>query len=278
MFNPSISLTYRDIALKPNRISIVSSRSEVVLNDTGALGHRLSLPVISSPMRTVTGSKMASTLAKVGCFAVLARHFSSNESIKIILEDKDVNPAFLAASVGMKTTLAEIRELLQLGIRTICIDVANGFARDVLTLVSNLREHFPSLKIIAGNVASIEGYEALSEAGAHAVRIGIGNGSVCLDGESLITTINGQKMLKDVKIGDIVLTHTGEFQKVTEILNKNTDKLLEINGIRCTPDHKFYVIDKTNQFIVTEENLHHFGKWIKAEDLSAEHLIIERYV
>ena len=69
--------------------------------------------------------------------------------------------------------------LLKAGADVICIDTAHGHARAVIQAVADVRRNFPKAQIIAGNVATGEGALALSKAGADAVKVGIGPGSIC---------------------------------------------------------------------------------------------------
>jgi IMP dehydrogenase len=69
--------------------------------------------------------------------------------------------------------------LLKAGCDVICIDTAHGHARGVVQSVADVRRNFPKAQIIAGNVATAEGALALSKAGADAVKVGIGPGSIC---------------------------------------------------------------------------------------------------
>src|SRR5262249_18348231 len=59
------------------------------------------------------------------------------------------------------------------------VDTAQGHSRGVLETVAELRRHFPALPLVGGNVATGEGAEALIKAGASAVKVGVGPGSIC---------------------------------------------------------------------------------------------------
>jgi IMP dehydrogenase len=69
--------------------------------------------------------------------------------------------------------------LMKAGCDVICIDTAHGHSRNVLQAVADVRKNFPRAQIIAGNVATGEGALALAKAGADAVKVGIGPGSIC---------------------------------------------------------------------------------------------------
>jgi IMP dehydrogenase len=69
--------------------------------------------------------------------------------------------------------------LVKAGCDVICVDTAHGHSKNVLQAVADVRKNFPRAQIIAGNVATGEGALALAKAGADAVKVGIGPGSIC---------------------------------------------------------------------------------------------------
>ena len=85
-----------------------------------------------------------------------------------------------AAAVGVKAdTLEKIEKLLSVDIDAVVIDTAHGHSAGVLETVRKAKQAFPHLDIVAGNVATASGALALAEAGADAVKVGIGPGSIC---------------------------------------------------------------------------------------------------
>ena len=85
-----------------------------------------------------------------------------------------------AAAVGVgEDREARVQALLDAGCDVIVIDTAHGHSQGVLEAVRRTRHNFPNAQLIAGNVATAEGYEALVKAGADGVKVGIGPGSIC---------------------------------------------------------------------------------------------------
>ncbi|MCL1920857.1 MAG: IMP dehydrogenase [Kiritimatiellaeota bacterium] len=70
-------------------------------------------------------------------------------------------------------------QLAQEEVDVIVVDSAHGHSKGILDMVSWLAKHYPNIDIIGGNVATAEGAVALRDAGAHAVKVGIGPGSIC---------------------------------------------------------------------------------------------------
>ena len=76
-------------------------------------------------------------------------------------------------------TLDRAKALHEVGVDVFVIDSAHGHSKNVLDTIKLVREHFPDVEIIGGNVATPEGAQALVEAGADAVKVGMGPGSIC---------------------------------------------------------------------------------------------------
>jgi IMP dehydrogenase len=74
---------------------------------------------------------------------------------------------------------ARVELLAQSGVDAIVVDSAHGHSKGIVDTVRWLTEHYPDIDIIAGNVATGEGAAALRDAGSHAIKVGIGPGSIC---------------------------------------------------------------------------------------------------
>ncbi|MEJ2656049.1 MAG: IMP dehydrogenase [Desulfobacterales bacterium] len=86
----------------------------------------------------------------------------------------------VGASVGVGSDMEERTEaLLRAGADVILIDTAHGHSKNVIEAVNTLKSNFKDIELIAGNVGTAEGAEALIKAGVDAVKIGIGPGSIC---------------------------------------------------------------------------------------------------
>ena len=86
----------------------------------------------------------------------------------------------VGAAVGVTPDLAtRVAALVEAGVDVVSVDTAHGHSRGVLDAVRALKQQFPDLDLIAGNVATAEGARALADAGADAVKVGVGPGSIC---------------------------------------------------------------------------------------------------
>ncbi len=130
----------------------------------------------------------------------------------------------VGAAVGVTfDTIDRIRPLVSAGVDVISIDTAHGHHIGVLNMVRTIKEHFPNLELIAGNVATGDGALALAKAGADAVKVGIGPGSICttriiagVGVPQLYAVYECAKALKDLDvpvIADGGIKYTGDIAK-----------------------------------------------------------------
>ncbi len=92
----------------------------------------------------------------------------------------DLGRLRVGAAVGTgEDTLDRVSALVEAGVDVVVVDTAHGHSKRVLETVERIKSHFPELDVIAGNVATAEGTKALIEAGADAVKVGVGPGSIC---------------------------------------------------------------------------------------------------
>ncbi len=86
----------------------------------------------------------------------------------------------VGAAVGVTPDLLDrVQALVQVGVDVISIDTAHGHSKGVIDALKRVKAQFPDLDVIVGNVATGEGARALAEAGADAVKVGVGPGSIC---------------------------------------------------------------------------------------------------
>lgn len=169
----SLSLTYDDISLIPTNISQVKTRSEVNTKFK-FLGLELSVPVIASPMDTVTGIEMAKELTNLGCIGIVNRFDSS---VKELFTNGNLIEGVRAISISL-TSDEQLIERASENNMIVCIDTANANNAHVLKKCEEIKSKY-KVKVIVGNIAHGATLKQLVDAGADAVRIGIGGGSMC---------------------------------------------------------------------------------------------------
>lgn len=86
----------------------------------------------------------------------------------------------VGAAVGIAAdTLDRVQALVDAGVDVVIVDTAHGHTAGVISMVRSVKERFPSLNVIGGNIATGEAAKALIDAGADGVKVGIGPGSIC---------------------------------------------------------------------------------------------------
>ncbi len=124
-----------------------------------------------------------------------------------------------AVSVGEGTD-ERVQQLVKAGVDVIVVDTAHGHSQGVLDRVTWIKKHFPEMSVIGGNIATGEAAQALAKAGADAVKVGIGPGSIC-------TT----RMVAGVGVPQI-----SAVANVAEALAKTDVVLISDGGIRFSGD------------------------------------------
>ncbi len=171
--NYSLSLTYDDISLIPTQISQVKTRSEETTKSK-FLGMEITVPVIASPMDSVTGIEMAKELTNLGAIGILNRFDSSlNE---LFVNGKPLE-GITAVSVSLNAEEKLLEKIASYKLM-VCIDTANANNAHVLKKCEEIKKKY-NLKVIIGNIASGATLKQIVDSGADAVRIGIGGGSMC---------------------------------------------------------------------------------------------------
>ncbi|MFY0761170.1 IMP dehydrogenase [Metabacillus dongyingensis] len=86
----------------------------------------------------------------------------------------------VGAAVGVTSdTMLRVKKLVEANVDAIVLDTAHGHSKGVIEMVRTIRNEYPDLNIIAGNVATADATRELAEAGANVVKVGIGPGSIC---------------------------------------------------------------------------------------------------
>ncbi len=130
----------------------------------------------------------------------------------------------VGAAVGVtKDTMERVQALVDVDVDVIAVDTAHGHSKGVLDMVTHIKNHFPDLQVIGGNVATASAAKALADAGADGVKVGIGPGSICTTrivagvGVPQLTAImNAAEGLKGTGIpiiGDGGIKYTGDIPK-----------------------------------------------------------------
>ena len=176
------AVTYNDVLLVP-QYSDIKSRNEVKLT-SNLSDNQFRLPIIASPMDTVSEKDMVVAMADEGGLAIVHRYNTIEEQVNIVEHSiaNLANPdSSVAAAIGTSGDYLERAvALVGHGAKILCVDVAHGHHILMRRALQQLRGILKdSVHIMAGNVATLEGYNDLVDWGADSVRCNIGGGSIC---------------------------------------------------------------------------------------------------
>ena len=174
------SLSFDDVLLVPQYSDIESRK---VLTTSNQLDDKttLYLPIISSPMDTVTEVDMAATVDTHGGLGIIHRYNSPADQAQLVRRTKLKDTTNVGAAIGVTGDYLErAQALVEEGANILCVDVAHGHHSMMKTALGELRKVFgDSVHLMAGNVATGEGARDLANWGADSVRVGVGGGSIC---------------------------------------------------------------------------------------------------
>lgn len=172
-----LGLTYDDVLLLPDASEVVPSEVETKTQLTRNIS--LDVPLVSSAMDTVTESQMAIAMAKAGGIGIIHRNLSIEEQVTHARLVKGAG-LLVGAAVGVGDDgFARAEALIDAGIDVVVVDTAHGHHRAVLDAIERIKKKYSDQEVIGGNVATRAGAQALINAGADAVKVGVGPGSIC---------------------------------------------------------------------------------------------------
>ncbi len=179
-----VKLDFKDVLIRPKR-STLSSRSKVDLLRPFTFRNSQveynGIPVIAANMDTTGTFEMAEALGKHHLSVALHKHYDAEQYIEFFTKLENKSTAFYSLGIG-DHDLQKFKEVYNAtsgAVQYLCIDVANGYTETFVDFVKKMRNSYPSLVIMAGNVVTGDMTEELILSGADIVKVGIGPGSVC---------------------------------------------------------------------------------------------------
>ncbi len=165
--------TFDDVALVP-QFNNVPSRTVPSLESWLTKNRKVGIPIVNANMDSVIGDELAQLLIRNGGIPIFHRFTSLDRQREWV--QKFEGQIFVSSGI-LKAD--ETRELLELGALGVCIDVAHGHSDRMLKYIEEIKHSHPQAEVIAGNVCTAMAYHDLVNAGADAVKVGIGPGAAC---------------------------------------------------------------------------------------------------
>ena len=169
-------LAFDDVLLIPSRSDIRPSQVTTRSFLTRELA--LDIPILSAAMDTVTESRMAIALGRLGGMGVIHRNLSVDDQAAKVKECKAAGVR-VGAAVGVSGDADDrVSALVAAGVDVVFVDTAHGHSPAVIRMVEKVKARH-RVQVVGGNVATSEGAEELCAAGADGVKVGMGPGAIC---------------------------------------------------------------------------------------------------
>lgn len=173
--NMKRSFTFDDVALVP-QFNNIPSRTEPNLESWLTRDRKIHIPLLASNMDTVIGEELAEILISYGSIPIYHRFTDFSKQAQWVEKYRD--KTFISSGIHPHH-IDDIRKLLDLGALGVCIDVAHGHSDKMFHMIEQLKQSHPTKEVIAGNVCTAMAYHDLVNAGADAVKVGVGPGAAC---------------------------------------------------------------------------------------------------
>jgi IMP dehydrogenase len=169
-----LDLTFDDVALVP-QYNNIESRTEPDLSAWLTKKTKIGMPILAANMDTVISPELADILLSFGGIPIFHRFYKTDKELTSLLSSYGTSSFF---SVGV-TDRNYIDKVCLGGARGVVLDIAHGHSLKTIKTIEWMKHRWQGIEIIAGNVCTPEGYVDLVNAGADAVKVGIGPGAAC---------------------------------------------------------------------------------------------------
>ena len=253
---------YDALLLRPRKSSI-ASRQDVDLSTEILPGIKLKIPIIAAPMDTVCEAKMCTKMYELGGLGILHRFADIGylrRQMKELSVEVPVDRRAFAIGIneedhedrpGYKTILEVLAEYAGI----VCLDVNIGHHDQTMKVIHYVRDKYPWLKVIAGNVSTGDGARDLINAGAQCIRATNGGGSACttlnVTGVGIPTATSLKECverLESAPHGTVISdgSHKASSSMVVALALGAGAVMIGglLAGSSCVPEHVFYTDEK----------------------------------
>ena len=167
------AFTFDDVALVP-QFNNIPSRTEPSLDSWLTRNRKIAIPIVAANMDSVMGEELAEILLDYGTLPIFHRFTDFKKQRAWVKKFR--GKTFVSCGIN---NIDEPRKLLDDGALGVCVDVAHGHSDRMMKFIEELKSSHPTKEVIAGNVCTAMAYHDLVNAGADAVKVGIGPGAAC---------------------------------------------------------------------------------------------------
>jgi len=172
------ALTFDDVTMTPKYSAVLPSEVDTSIKLSKNLF--LKIPLLTSAMDTVTESKMAIAIAKVGGIGVIHRNLDIKKQIEEIKKVKK-KKLLVGAAVGAgPLEFKRAESIIKEGVDLVVVDTAHGHSKKVAEIIKFIKKKKTNkITLCAGNIATAEAAKFLIKLGVDIIKVGIGPGSIC---------------------------------------------------------------------------------------------------
>ncbi|HKK54411.1 MAG TPA: guanosine monophosphate reductase [Patescibacteria group bacterium] len=169
--------SFNDVLIVP-KYNKIASRREVNFQTQITKNYSIDIPIIAANMDTICESEMAIALGKMGGLGVIHRFLSIKDQVAEIKKVKK-HKLITAAAVGVKDIEERVKALIKAGTNILVLDVAHGHSKRAGKTLDYIKEHYPKVDVMVGNIATKDAAEYFISKKADAIKVGIGPGAMC---------------------------------------------------------------------------------------------------
>lgn len=169
------ALSFDDVLLIPQE-GVLDKRADADISSSVVSGIKVDIPIISSPMASVTEGEMAKAMRLYGGYGIIHRFLTIDEQI----DQFKMSPLDTAVAIGINEGYERWEKLFVAGCHIFCLDVAHAHHTAIRDFISKAPDELLiASDLIVGNVATYYGAHFLAELGVAAIKVGIGPGAAC---------------------------------------------------------------------------------------------------
>ena len=169
--------SYNDVLIVP-KYNKVRSRTEVSFKTKVTRNYEIDIPFLAANMDTICESPMAIALGKLGGLGIIHQFMTPEQQAEEVRKVKKEG-LIAAAAIGVKDAEKRAKALAEAGVNIFVIDLAHGHSKYAGKTLDYLKENYPKIDVMAGNIATKDAAEYFLSKGADGIKVGIGPGSMC---------------------------------------------------------------------------------------------------
>jgi IMP dehydrogenase len=169
--------SFNDVLIVP-KYNKIASRREVNLQTQVTKNYSIDIPIIAANMDTICESEMAIALGKMGGLGVIHRFLSIKDQVEEVKKVKK-HKLITAAAVGVKDVEERVKALVKAETNILVLDVAHGHSKRAGKTLDYIKEKYPQIDVMVGNIATKDAAEYFISKKADAIKVGIGPGAMC---------------------------------------------------------------------------------------------------